>query len=419
MRSEQPVRVAVAGLGGYAHQIIQLIREQGPTTTPAVALVAACDPAMEDHAEWADELRASGVDIYPDYHEMLAAGGFDAVWLPVPIDLHVPFTEAALAAGKAVMVEKPVAGTIDEVDQMIAARDRAGGKVLVGFQDVYDPTILTLKRRLLGGEFGRVSHASVRACWPRDSAYFQRAAWAGKTKRGDSWVLDSPVNNAVAHFVNLVLYLLGETEADSATPTHLAAELYRAASIENYDTASLRLTLPGDVEFIVLLTHACEQRVGPIIEIHAERGHVEWEWDGMVIRPGPPEGDTPPEPTVPRDKNLRRHILRGFAAYVAGVDTPDLGVATLEVARAHAVVVSAASQATAVTAVPDAAIRSIQTDTGTIAAIPDIEAIFDRCAAQRQTLHESGRLDFTRPPGILDLAGYNHFAGLAAGEPRG
>src|SRR5829696_1805709 len=71
----------------------------------------------------------------------------DAVWLPLPIHLHRPYTERALAAGKAVLCEKPAAGCVDDVDAMIAARDASGRGVLIGFQDVYQPCVIQLKRR--------------------------------------------------------------------------------------------------------------------------------------------------------------------------------------------------------------------------------------------------------------------------------
>ena len=126
MSNADAVKIAVAGLGGYAKTIAKLILEHGAECELPAKFEAACDPDLAGHAEQAELLRARGVTLYDSYEDMLKHPGLEAVWLPVPIDLHVPFAEQALAAGLAVMLEKPVAGTVDEIDHLIAARAAAG-----------------------------------------------------------------------------------------------------------------------------------------------------------------------------------------------------------------------------------------------------------------------------------------------------
>ncbi|MBB6428724.1 Gfo/Idh/MocA family protein [Algisphaera agarilytica] len=409
MTSTEAVKIGVAGLGGYAQTIAQLLLDHGPATQPRAEFAAVCEPDLQTHAEPAERLRERGVTIYDNYEQMLEHPGLEAVWLPVPIDLHVPFAERALAKGLDVMLEKPVAGTIDEIDQLIAARDAAGKQVLVGFQDVYDNATLPLKRRLLSGELGKVLSATVHGCWPRDTHYFNRATWAGALRRGDTWVLDSPANNAMAHFINIVLFLLGNDEASSARPTHLAAELYRAADIENFDTASMRVTLnrPDPANFLIHLTHACKTNHQPLIRIKTERGEVGWTVHDTSVTL---DGQTL---TTPRDSLMRRNMLEAFAQSVRGESSNDRCVATLESARCHTTIINAASQAAAITPVPASSIAAVQTEAGTVHAIPEIESVFERCAAQGQMLHESGLLPFTVPAAELDLTHYSRFAGPA------
>ncbi len=409
MNDTNAVQIAVAGLGGYARTIADLLLTHGPTTRPRAAFAAACDPDLSVHSKQAAALREQGVMLYDSYEQMLQHPGLEAVWLPVPIDLHVPFAQQALDAGLAVMLEKPVAGTVDEVDQLIAARDAAQRPVLVGFQDVYDDTTLPLKRRLLSGELGQVQSATVHGCWPRDTAYFGRASWAGALRRGDTWILDSPVNNAMAHFINIVLFLLGNDEATSATPTRVAVELYRAADIENYDTASIRATLdrPDPIDFLILLTHATAVQHQPIIHLHTDRGGVKRTIPEVQVTL---DGQTQ---TLARGTEMRRHMLEAFTQTVRGHDPITHAVATLEVARAHTLLVNAVSQATPITPVPATSIKPFATELGTIQSVPGLEEAFDHCAAHGQMPHESGLLPFTRPADTLDLAGYAHFAGPA------
>lgn len=408
--------MAVAGIGGYAAVIADLILADRPGAAAPAKLTAVCDPDAGLHPARVDLLRGRGVEVFPSYEAMLADPAVRAVWLPLPIPLHRRFTEQALGAGKAVMVEKPAAATVGEVDAMIAARDRAGLPVLVGFQDVYDATTLPLKRRIMGGEFGRITHATLHACWPRTDGYFGRSDWAGRVRMGGDWVLDSPPNNALAHFVNIVLFLLGPTPESSATPLAVEAELYRAAPIENYDTVSARATLEGGTSFLVLLTHAAATTHHPRIVLHGERGRIVRELDRITIET--PDGTR----VIARDRSMHAHMLDRFAGLVRG--EPDgadhrIAAATLEVARRHTVLVNGVSQAASIVTVPPDAVRGVDQGEGVIQTIPGIEAAFERCAADHRMLHESGFFPFTQPPGGCDLRGYRHFSGprQAANEP--
>lgn len=412
MNAAGPLKIAVIGLGGYAGDIIDLILDSDGPTTPAVVLEAVCAPGLKDASNRIAELSRRGVTVCGTYEEVLALTGVEAVWLPVPIDLHVPFAMQALDAGKAVMVEKPVAGTVDELDALIAARDAAGLPVAVGFQDIYDGLMVPTKRRLLSGELGRVVKATVHGCWPRNEAYFRRADWAGKIKVRGRWVLDSPVNNAMAHFVNTALFLMGPDEESSAVPRQIEAELYRVNAIENYDLASLRIGLHDTIEMLVLLTHGCRESVGPVVRIDTERGHVTWTPDGVVVEAA---GETT---RTPRGDGMRTRMLERFAGAVRGRPVPGTALASLEVARCHAMVVSGASEASPVRPVPaDHKVR-IESEDGVLHAVPDIERVFAHCAQTGEMLHASGRLGFTSEPGSLDLAGYRRFGGLPAPAGR-
>jgi len=84
-----------------------------------------------------------------------------------------------------------------------------------------------LKRDLLDGRYGRPLRLATLCAWPRDRAYYRRNSWAGRLRDGDSgaWVLDSPANNAMAHFLHNALFLLGPAMTHSALPAAVTAEL--------------------------------------------------------------------------------------------------------------------------------------------------------------------------------------------------
>ena len=156
-----------------------------------------------------EALAQQGIPIYASLRQMLAQAreGIDVVCLPLGIALHRPMTIAALEAGCHVVVEKPAAGSVQDVDAMLATRDRSGRLCAVGFQHLYRGEIQQLKRRIVAGEFGRIQRIKGYGCWPRQPSYYRRNAWAGCLAMGDTWVLDSPHHNALGHAVNLMCYL--------------------------------------------------------------------------------------------------------------------------------------------------------------------------------------------------------------------
>ena len=392
-----PVSFGLVGLGGYGRLICDQLLNESNQENPSVKLNYAVEPDHTTHASRISELREHGIRVFEKYDDLLSTD-VEAIWLPLPIDLHRPFTERALSAGKSVMCEKPAAGCIEDVDAMIAARDRAKIPVAIGFQHLYDPAVAEVKRRILRGDIGKILSATLHGCWPRDQRYYTRNTWAARYKRDNTWVLDTPANNAMAHFINLGMFFLGPTQSESAAPLSIESELYRAKPIETYDTFASRITVANDIPFLVLLTHACRHTVDPVIEITGDRGSIRFV--NMRSLELSAEDDIVPFPVTP---HLHVNMIRRFATFVRTGDA--VNIATLENARAHTVVVNGASQATPIRAVNrnvvDSATQSVR----------NIEELFAQCADLGQLPHESDLAQWSAPPGKLDLRNYCHFTG--------
>ena len=400
----KPLRIGCVGLGGYAANIARLLAKATQDVQAPVQLTAVCDPALASHQPLLDELAPLQVAALPSIDALLATD-VEAVWLPVPIDLHRPFTEQALRAGKAVMCEKPAAGCIDDVDAMIAARDAAGLPVAIGYQDIYEPSTGWLKRRLVEGAIGKVTHATLWACWPRGDDYYNRATWAGALQRGGTWVLDSPANNALSHYLNLALFLLGPAAGATAEVVKVEAELYRARPITCFDTCGLRVTTATGATLLVLLSHACRKSVAPVIELHGDAGRVVRAPDGVTVYSKAASGEVS-ETRHPVD-TTRGPMVRRFARMARGEVVEHEPVATLEVSRAASLCVSAAVQAAPIVDLP------ADPDPNGLRVIPDVEALFEQCAARNELPSESGKAPWSQPARSIDTAGYRHFAGPA------
>ena len=382
----RPLGYTVAGMRGYAAAITDRFLRFADADHDLHRLIAVCDPARATMAERAFQLQRAGIAVHDSLGDLLALPEVDVIWLPVPIALHRPFTEQALAAGKHVVVEKPAAGSLADVDAMIRARDASGKKCFVAFQDVYQQPVADLKAKLIAGQFGAARQVSIIGCWPRGLKYFNRNNWAGKKSVEGVAVLDSPINNAMAHFIHLALFLLGAEQFTSAPPKAVAAELYRANAIENFDTCSIMAQLENGVPLQIAMTHACSKTVNPTITITTDRTviriehqkNIRYELDGRQF-------DHPLE--SPPGWPVTRAVTRAIGG---DADAP---VGTLEMARAHTALVVAANAAPIVD-VPSGSLRASAEGTTSIAGIEDaLRATID----QRQLLSEVGRFDWTRP----------------------
>jgi predicted dehydrogenase len=147
---------------------------------------------------------------------------------------------------------------------------------MIGYQWSYSDAIQALKRDLVGGRYGRPLRLATLCAWPRDMAYYRRNSWAGRLRDRDSgaWVLDSPANNAMAHFLHNAFFLLGPAMAQSALPAAVTAELARAYPIESADTAACRAITDSGCEVLFLASHATERAIEPRFHLECERGTV-------------------------------------------------------------------------------------------------------------------------------------------------
>ena len=244
-----PVSIVLSGLGGYGLCYLEGLLDQ--PDDGRFRLVAGVDPAPQNCKRLAD-LEARRVPVYPSLEEFYRVGRADLAVLSSPIHQHCRQTCLALAHGSHVLCEKPAAATVQDVDRMIRARDEARKSVAIGYQWSFSTPIQRLKRDILAGEFGAPRRLRSVCLWPRDEVYYTRNDWAGRQRAADgSWILDSPVNNAMAHDLHNMLYLLGPSIDRSAQPVEIVAELYRTMTLRiRYRRASAPLARRSPVLWV-------------------------------------------------------------------------------------------------------------------------------------------------------------------------
>ena len=329
-------RLALIGISGYGRIHLQLARECRDRGELDLVAVTVINPVEE--AENIAELQAHGCSIYSDYEKMLAAhaGKLELCLIPTGIPWHARMTIAALRAGANVLVEKPLAGSVAEVEAIYAEEQRSGRFVAVGFQDLYEPGTTWLKEELIKGTIGRIESVRFLGLWPRRRAYFTRNDWAGKLQSGGVPVLDSPLNNAFAHFVMLSLYFASPEPQSAASAEPDQVELFRAHLIESFDTAVVKLHTPAKVKLWFGVSHVTHETIEPEIFIHGTEGTACWRYENeswLVDARGRRQ-----QRTMPNITGTRQAMMAAVLRRLGHPESPICGVA---MARRHTEVIEA------------------------------------------------------------------------------
>ncbi len=191
------LRVAVVGLGvGFQH--LSAYR----TLPDLYELAAVCDP-VESKRDLA--VNVLGVEQgFDDFEALLAMDDLDVVDICTPPDLHRPMVEAALARGLDVICEKPLAGSLADVDAIAACERESRGRLMPIFQYRFGRGIERMRRLIASDVVGKPYVASVETYWRRDASYYA-VEWRG---RFDTELGGVCVSHAI-HSHDLIMSLLG------------------------------------------------------------------------------------------------------------------------------------------------------------------------------------------------------------------
>ena len=376
------LRTCIIGISGYGRIHYDLLLQA--QAAGKVRIVGATVINPEEEADKCANLRGLGCRIFDDYREMLKqlAGVAHFCMIPTGTPLHRPMTIAAVEAGMHVLVEKPVAGCIEDARAMRAAAGAAGRTVAVGYQWLYTTAAQETKRHILEGTIGDLESIKCLVMWPRDHSYFNRNAWAGRLVVDGVAVNDSPFNNAVAHDLMMMLFQAGPTQREAAMPVSVEAELYRANAIESTDTACMRIETAEGIPIRFYATHACQENFGPEIHIRGSKGSIIITHGGAVIRPDGKEAVRLP---VGGGQDARETMMTSVLDTVGGGDA---FYCDLETASRQTMVVSKIHETCAIQEIAGETVTAPNGCARTV--IPGIEQALRKAFESEKSLRKSG-----------------------------
>ncbi len=305
------VRFGLVGLGGWGLCHARMLHE-----AEGAGLAAVVTRSPEKGAEAA---RAYGARVYADYEGLLRGGDIDVVDLVVPNHLHRPMAVAALQAGKHVLLEKPMALSVEDCDEILRTAQAAGRRLFVGHELRFSPLWGRVKSLIDEGAIGRPLHVQI-TLFRRP--YRQGAeGWRWDAGRVGSWILEEPI-----HFFDLADWYLGGWGDPVVVSAWANGLPDRAPCLLDNFTATV--TYGGGAYAVVSQTLAGYQH-HLAAHVVGERGAIRAWWSGEMDRAEHPEyglevgGETGvrrvPVPEVPGETlELRRQIEAVARAVRAG-----------------------------------------------------------------------------------------------------
>jgi UDP-N-acetyl-2-amino-2-deoxyglucuronate dehydrogenase len=254
------IKFALLGCGRIAKRHADLL-ESGQINN--AQLVSVCD-VVPDRAKLFGE--KYHVPFYFKLERMMQEqDDIDVVSVLTPSGLHAEHTIGVAEFGKHVVVEKPMALTLESADDMIRQCDAARVKLFVVKQNRYNLPVQKLREAIERKRFGKLVMGTARVRWCRTQEYYNQDGWRG------TWSMDGGVfTNQASHHIDLLEWMMGEPESV------FAKAITALVDIETEDTGVAVIRFRNGALGVVEATTAARPKdLEASISIMGEKGSVE------------------------------------------------------------------------------------------------------------------------------------------------
>lgn len=290
--------VGIVGLGKVAHLHAQALRE-----IEHAEFTGACSRSLSKAQTFSGEY---GAKPYDNITSMVRENDLDLVIICTPHPNHVEPTVEALEAGAHVLVEKPLASTLQDCDIMIEAAERTGRKLGVISQRRWYPPTLRVKQAMDEGKIGKPVLATINMLGWRDEAYYNSDEWRG------SWEMEGGgvMVNQAPHQLDLFCWLMGPIEEVYGHWANL-----NHPYIEVEDTALAIVKFKSGALGNILVSNSQKPGIFGKIQVHGENGAsvgVQTEGGAMFIAGMAPITEPPVNDlwTIPGEEGMLDEYTR-------------------------------------------------------------------------------------------------------------
>lgn len=171
-------------------------------------IAAVCDIVpehMEQLLEKHNLNRDSRIKRYTDYKKMISENDLELISIATESGSHAGIALDCIEKGIHVIIEKPMAMSLEDADRIIELSERTGVKVSACHQNRFNTAVQEMRRALEAGRFGKLSHGSVHVRWNRNEEYYRQAPWRG------TWEQDGgALMNQCIHGIDLLRWMMGD-----------------------------------------------------------------------------------------------------------------------------------------------------------------------------------------------------------------
>ncbi|KMT22613.1 Gfo/Idh/MocA family protein [Clostridium cylindrosporum] len=204
------LKFAIIGCGRISYKHVEAI----VNNYEEAELVAVCDvvpeKAEEKKSQYINEIgKDANVSVYVDYKEILDKENIDVAAIATESGYHKDIAINCMKKGVHVIVEKPMALSVDDADEMIKCARENNVKLCVSHQNRFNKPIQDLRRAIEENRFGRVINGTARILWNRNMGYYTQAPWRG------TWAQDGgTLMNQCIHNIDLLQWMMN-SEVDT------------------------------------------------------------------------------------------------------------------------------------------------------------------------------------------------------------
>lgn len=196
---QDSIRFAVVGAGHIGKRHAEMIQRHSDCS-----LVAICDTKPESDLE----LERFSVPFFNSLKDLLETGPeFDVLSVASPNGCHAEHALAGLEKGKHVVIEKPMALSKSQCEQIIQASETAGRQVFCVMQNRYSPPSVWIKDLLKQGILGQIYLVQINCYWNRDHRYYRASNWKGSIEQDGGTLFTQ-----FSHFIDMMYWLFGDID---------------------------------------------------------------------------------------------------------------------------------------------------------------------------------------------------------------
>ncbi|MFC4558005.1 Gfo/Idh/MocA family protein [Virgibacillus kekensis] len=193
-------KFAIVGCGRIAKKHAEAISNASESE-----LFALCDLNEERLNELADLHNVK--ELYSSYEEMLKNPEIEVVNICTPNALHADMAVQAAEKGKHVMIEKPMATTIEDANRIIKAAKKNNVKAASVHQNRFNEAVQKTRKAYEEGKFGKMSHGVASIRWNRNESYYGLDDWRGTVKMQDGVLMNQCIHN-----IDLLIWMMGSVK---------------------------------------------------------------------------------------------------------------------------------------------------------------------------------------------------------------